>query len=417
MSTGYQIIEQDKLHFVTFLVVRWIDNHYDVIDEDTWLYDDNYDYSIWRNTDMDAASLARLKTPEGYIAGSVRLSGRWVANHFYYRKDHLGNNREVWRASNNSVIQRTQYNASGLPWYESEGQHMQPYKYGGKEFDRMHGLDWYDFHARMQDPVLQRFHTMDPMVEEYYSVSPYAYCGNNPVNRIDPDGKDWYEDENGNAFWQEGDDETVTRTHTGENGESITIEYKNVGQYYTIPTFDNSTLLHFDQSNIIGVTELDSDIGKKYSMLAAEGGWIKDNNGTVQRETLYGLYIIGASMENRLNNPKFFPNSGTFESLFSPEQYNAANHSTYKNLPSKFSQWKNWYGTKDVMGYLNAVYSASVNNCVNILQSKYGFVDANKILGYSHNGYIVFQRLSLPLQYDKSKTLLKSVETSRNVFP
>lgn len=31
---------------------------------------------------------------------------------------------------------------------------------------------------------------MDPKAEKYYDVSPYAYCGNNPVNRIDPDGKE-----------------------------------------------------------------------------------------------------------------------------------------------------------------------------------------------------------------------------------
>ncbi len=83
-----------------------------------------------------------------------------------------------------TVIQRTQYNASGLPWYESEGQHMQPYKYNGKEFDKMHGLKWYDYGARM----LSRFHAMDPLAEKYYSVSPYAYCSNNPINRIDPTG-------------------------------------------------------------------------------------------------------------------------------------------------------------------------------------------------------------------------------------
>lgn len=42
---------------------------------------------------------------------------------------------------------------------------------------------------------------MDPLCEKYYSVSPYAYCHNNPVNRIDPDGKDvliWYQDARGN---------------------------------------------------------------------------------------------------------------------------------------------------------------------------------------------------------------------------
>jgi hypothetical protein len=30
---------------------------------------------------------------------------------------------------------------------------------------------------------------MDPLCEKYYSVSPYAYCANNPVNAIDPDGR------------------------------------------------------------------------------------------------------------------------------------------------------------------------------------------------------------------------------------
>jgi len=46
--------------------------------------------------------------------------------------------------------------------------------------------------ARTYDPILARFTTMDPLCEKYYSISPYAYCGNNPVNRIDPDGRDDY---------------------------------------------------------------------------------------------------------------------------------------------------------------------------------------------------------------------------------
>ena len=29
---------------------------------------------------------------------------------------------------------------------------------------------------------------MDPLCEKYYDVSPYAYCANNPVRYIDPDG-------------------------------------------------------------------------------------------------------------------------------------------------------------------------------------------------------------------------------------
>jgi hypothetical protein len=32
---------------------------------------------------------------------------------------------------------------------------------------------------------------MDPLAEKYYSSSPYAMFGNNPVNNIDPDGRDY----------------------------------------------------------------------------------------------------------------------------------------------------------------------------------------------------------------------------------
>ncbi|WP_291585799.1 hypothetical protein [Bacteroides sp.] len=38
-------------------------------------------------------------------------------------------------------------------------------------------------------PELQSM-SIDPHCEKYYSISPYAYCMNNPVKYIDPDGKD-----------------------------------------------------------------------------------------------------------------------------------------------------------------------------------------------------------------------------------
>lgn len=55
----------------------------------------------------------------------------------------------------------------------------------------MHGLDEFDSQARMFYPAITRTTTMDPMAEMYYSVSPYAWVGNNPVNRIDPTGMLW----------------------------------------------------------------------------------------------------------------------------------------------------------------------------------------------------------------------------------
>lgn len=37
------------------------------------------------------------------------------------------------------------------------------------------------------------FTSIDPHAESYYHLSPYSYCGGNPVNRIDPTGMDWYQ--------------------------------------------------------------------------------------------------------------------------------------------------------------------------------------------------------------------------------
>ena len=63
---------------------------------------------------------------------------------------------------------------------------------GGKELqdETLAGntLDWYDFEARMYDPLIGRFHTTDPMAEKYFSLTPYGYCGNNPIKYIDYDG-------------------------------------------------------------------------------------------------------------------------------------------------------------------------------------------------------------------------------------
>jgi RHS repeat-associated protein len=70
------------------------------------------------------------------------------------------------------------------------------HKYNGKEEQRQEfrdgsGLELYDYDARMQDPQLGRFLQSDPLAEKHHFSSPYCYVDNNPVLRIDPDGRDW----------------------------------------------------------------------------------------------------------------------------------------------------------------------------------------------------------------------------------
>lgn len=114
-------------------------------------------------------------------------------------RDHLGNIREVLDA-NGAVCQYTNYYAFGAPFCMPGtymGASLQPYKYNGKELDLMHGLNTYDYGARQYYPVVPVWDRMDPLCEKYYGVSPYAYCHNNPIMRIDPDGMDDYYNEDG----------------------------------------------------------------------------------------------------------------------------------------------------------------------------------------------------------------------------
>jgi RHS repeat-associated protein len=91
------------------------------------------------------------------------------------------------------VVEATHYYPFGLPMAISTGANVQKYKYSGKEFDTEHGLMEYDFGARMYNPQILSTMTMDPHCENYYFTSPYSWCKNNPVNRIDPTGMDDYE--------------------------------------------------------------------------------------------------------------------------------------------------------------------------------------------------------------------------------
>ena len=145
---------------------------------------------VYTANNNDTYGIEFVHNPEGYIRYLTPVEHY----HFYYIKDLLGNVRETyvypWEGYK-ECVQRTQYYPSGLPWIEAMQPSEQPWKYNSKEFVEMHGLDEYDSKARWYYPAICRTTTMDPLAEKYYPTSPYAWCGGNLVNIVDPDGMDW----------------------------------------------------------------------------------------------------------------------------------------------------------------------------------------------------------------------------------
>ncbi len=162
-----------------------------------------------------------LLTEEGYVTLS---DGKY----HYYLKDHQGNNRVVINQSGTVEEANHYYPFGGV--FASTG-NTQPYKYNGKELDAKKGLNWYDYGVRMYDAALGRFATVDPSAENYFNTSLYAYCGNNPISRIDPTGADWYEDKQGNLRWQEGSEALKGYTNIGSSA-SIALGNDNYLNFY-----------------------------------------------------------------------------------------------------------------------------------------------------------------------------------------
>ncbi len=135
-----------------------------------------------------------------YRNGGIRAiyhpEGRVVPNgsnwrHEYVITDHLGNTRLRFSdLDGNSQIDSTEifdeaaYYPFGQPWQDVGYR----YTYNGKELDRELDLRWHHYGARMYDPAIGRWNAVDPLAEEYTSISTYGYVANNPINAIDPDG-------------------------------------------------------------------------------------------------------------------------------------------------------------------------------------------------------------------------------------
>ena len=212
------------------------------------------------NVIYENGALSRILVDGGYIT----MNGTTPTYH-YYIQDHQGNNRVVFN-QNGTIEQTNHYYPFGMTFGEGVNNSDNRYKYNDKELDRMHGLDLYDYNARMQDGM--RFTTMDPLAESTPSISPYAYCFNNPVNAVDPDGRDSYL-----LVWFSKDGETghsgiaidnYKRQEIKDSKGNAVLDSKGNPTYEMVK---DGTMTYYDlwPNNPVGKTELQSDVKSDYS--------------------------------------------------------------------------------------------------------------------------------------------------------
>ena len=170
------------------------------------------------------SKLKRMLFPGGYV--TFRNDSIEHPEYHFYLTDHQGNVRIVAN-QDGTIEQINHYYPYGGLMGESTSSDYQPYKYNGKELDRHHGLDWFDYGARWYDGI--SWTTPDPHAESYYDTSPYVYCADNPVKYIDPNGKDWYQNNTTKYYtWYEGKTEEIDGfTHIGGKG-SVLGEFESI---------------------------------------------------------------------------------------------------------------------------------------------------------------------------------------------
>jgi RHS repeat-associated protein len=283
--------------------------------------------------------IKRILTPEWYIeaAGAIPMNYIPYWSYNYLLKDHLGNTRLRLYGNYISAKSPILNNYGGAIDYYPFGMEIEkvvscqglamsyingtvtPYLYNGKEMDRMNGLNEYDYGARWRDAAVGNgWNTMDPLAEKYYSTSPYAYCLNNSVNKIDPDGR-WVPDSEGNLIAEEGDDAESLAKFQNFSYDDALEQLQNEGY-----TTDKNDILNLDVGDVLNIdnvytesidnssSQFTTDVMMGLSTISGSGPGI-DRGALEDNYNCWGSVIAG-TQDNEIkngvgiNDPKTFDN-------------------------------------------------------------------------------------------------------------
>lgn len=236
-------------------------------------------------------------------------------------------------------------------------------------------------------PELQSM-SIDPHAEKYYSITPYAYCMNNPVNCIDPDGKDWYKVQNDKGEWeykfndqihsQEALNEIVKsgmylgRTYTENN-----VYYSLFGSQMEANSFEGGLYQKIDNAIISRANYIDE-------LKRSKGG--EDIKPASIDFTIEGKHVSDSKYLGIDSHRNEFPISyeGSYEGIY------YANEGKNGNMRGTITDW---IGDSDMPKHVGGWQSGQKayhirfqnNKRADIIHLKYDVVQTNRIIKIYNN--------------------------------
>jgi hypothetical protein len=135
--------------------------------------------------------------------------------------------------------------------------------------------------------VASRWMSPDPLTEERNNWTPYNYCSNNPVNKIDPNGMvdGWIKDNEGNVFWDKktNSPEEFKQNYVdkGEEGYSYVSDPENANDY-NLPSGEGTLRLNWKEypSNPgdLQAVSIDLEFIPNTEIDGSNSGWIQTLN-------------------------------------------------------------------------------------------------------------------------------------------
>lgn len=251
------------------------------------------------------------------------LTSHWSAHHttYWQHSDHIGSANWV-SDTNGAAYQHLLYMPWGEPLLDQRATtngYNTRYTFSGKERDEETGYSY--FGARYYNSDLSLWLSVDPMADKYPGVSPYAYCANNPIKLVDPNGMEYTIPPFVQRILQTAKD--LSETVLQEKAKGCVSAIRNGAVLYNNRANSNKSLnisgTYHNSSTNVKKTDTEQGSANKFNMYVNYGSVFYVDESDASYYENYESHIVASMMDGFVNGtgPENydFPENGIISSM------------------------------------------------------------------------------------------------------